>query len=180
MAKKSVEEKLIFVLENTKIPELIKENPSSREILNNLIKKARQTGMRTSGFFEMIALQTNDADTCDVNAEKVSLMTAHAAKGLEFPVVFITGCEKDYMPFKRSEKDEPDTDEERRLFYVAMTRAKERLFLTRAKKRTVYGKSLQREMSPFVEDIEKRLITLEKSQFKKSKKENQVQLGLFS
>ncbi len=179
MSEMPVEEKLKFVLENTKISALIKENSKAGEILNDLIAKARQFGMRTSDFFEMIALQTSDADACDIKSEKVTLMSMHAAKGLEFPVVFITGCENDFIPFRRSEDDEPDIDEERRLFYVAMTRAKDRLFLTRAKQRVVYGKTLEREISPFVADIEERLISLEKSQFKKRKKESPVQLGLF-
>ena len=94
-------------------------------------------------------------------------------------IFVIVGCEKDYLPYKRSEKAEVNTDEERRLFYVAMTRAKERLFFTHAKKRTIYGKTLQREISPFVSDIEQHLLTIEKFQAKKGKKEKQVQLGLF-
>lgn len=106
-------------------------------------------------------------------------MTLHASKGLEFPVVFIAGCEKDFIPFSRPDK-QTDTDEERRLFYVAMTRAKEQLFLSHVKKRTVYGKTLAREISPFVSDIEERLIRTQKSQFKKKeKKPNQTQLDLF-
>jgi DNA helicase-2/ATP-dependent DNA helicase PcrA len=70
-------------------------------------------------------------------------------------------------------------DEERRLFYVAMTRAGERLFFSHAKKRNVYGKFLQREISPFVKDIEENLIRVQKSRGKKQKKESQLQLGLF-
>ncbi|OQX21059.1 MAG: hypothetical protein BWK80_34625 [Desulfobacteraceae bacterium IS3] len=127
----------------------------------------------------MIALRNHDADIHDVNAEKVTLMTLHASKGLEFPVVFITGCENDLIPFSRPDK-KTDTDEERRLFYVAMTRAKEQLFLTHVKTRTVYGKSLEREISPFVSDIEERLIRIQKSLFKrKEKKNSQTQLDLF-
>ncbi|QTA87046.1 UvrD-helicase domain-containing protein [Desulfonema magnum] len=180
MAEKSVEEKLMFLFENTGISSMIKENVKTGEAFDDLVRTAKAFGVRTSDFFEMIVLQTNDTDTYDFNAEKVTLMTMHAAKGLEFPVVFITGCEKDYLPFKRSEDEEIDIDEERRLFYVAMTRAKDRLFLTHVKKRTVYGKTVQREISPFVADIEQRLITLEKIQAKKRKKERQVQLDLFN
>ena len=72
--------------------------------------------------------------------KKFSLMTMHAAKGLEFPVVFITGCEENLIPFKQRNSEQADIEEERRLFYVAMTRAKDRLYLTRAKKRRIYGK----------------------------------------
>ncbi|MCP4106226.1 MAG: UvrD-helicase domain-containing protein [Desulfobacteraceae bacterium] len=179
MAEMPVKEKLNFILKNTKISALIKENPGAEKTLNDLIARAEAFGTGTSDFFEMIALQTSDADACDIKAEKVTLMSMHAAKGLEFPVVFITGCENDFIPFRRSENEAPDVDEERRLFYVAMTRAKDRLFLTRAKQRVVYGKILQREISPFVADVENRLISYEKSQFKKRKKESPVQLDLF-
>ncbi|MDM8551803.1 UvrD-helicase domain-containing protein [Desulfobacterales bacterium HSG2] len=179
LAGKSVEEKLMFLFRNAGVSSLIKENSETTGAYDNLIRMSKAFKDRTSDFFEMIALHIHDADTCDFNTEKVTLMTIHAAKGLEFPVVFITGCEADYIPFKRSEDAQADIDEERRLFYVAMTRARDRLFLTHAKKRTIYGKTVQREISPFAADIEKRLIRLEKSQFKKRKKETQVQLDLF-
>ena len=104
-------------------------------------------------------------------------MTMHAAKGLEFPVVFISGCEKGYIPFERGEDKETDINEERRLFYVAMTRAKERLYLTHARKRRIFGKTVYRDLSPFVEDIEKRLRTHEAPALKK--KNRHIQLELF-
>ena len=104
-------------------------------------------------------------------------MTMHAAKGLEFPVVFITGCEKGYIPFERVGDKQTDINEERRLFYVAMTRAKERLYLTRAKKRRIFGKLILRDLSPFVKDIEKQLRTHE-APVPKNKKRH-VQLELF-
>ena len=109
-------------------------------------------------------------------------MSMHAAKGLEFPVVFIAGCEDDFIPLKRegSKQDEPaDMAEERRLFYVAMTRAMERLYLTRAKKRSVYGKLLSRSPSPFLADIENRLKKDDSPQIKKKKTSAQKQLKLF-
>jgi superfamily I DNA/RNA helicase len=105
----------------------------------------------------------------------------HAAKGLEFPVVFITGCEENLIPFKRGTNGQADIQEERRLYYVAMTRAKERLYLTRAKKRRIYGKFEDRLLSPFVADIENRLKLDETPQLKKRKKKGseQMQLKLF-
>jgi superfamily I DNA/RNA helicase len=108
-------------------------------------------------------------------------MTMHAAKGLEFPVVFITGCEENLIPFKRGENRQTDLEEERRLFYVAMTRAKERLYLTRAKKRRIFGKIEDRFLSPFVADIENRLKLDETPRLKKRKKKgsDQMQLKLF-
>jgi superfamily I DNA/RNA helicase len=104
----------------------------------------------------------------------------HAAKGLEFPIVFIAGCEENLIPYRRSDHEQADIEEERRLFYVAMTRAMERLYLTRAKKRRIYGKTHDRELSSFVTDIEQKLKKDETPLFKKRKTENhQVQLKLF-
>ena len=105
----------------------------------------------------------------------------HAAKGLEFPVVFIAGCEDDLIPFKRRGGEQADIEEERRLFYVGMTRAKDRLYLTRAKQRRIYGKLEYRLLSPFVADIENRLKLDETPRLKKRKKNvnKQMQLKLF-
>jgi superfamily I DNA/RNA helicase len=82
----------------------------------------------------------------------VALISMHAAKGLEFPVVFVAGCEEGLIPSRAAE----DREEERRLLYVAMTRARQRLFLTWARRRRLFGKTEEREMSPFVRDIEGR------------------------
>jgi len=88
--------------------------------------------------------------------ETVRLMTAHGAKGLEFPVVFIAGAEEDLFPCRldaREEEDEARVEEERRLFYVAMTRARERLYITGARSRFVFGRCLQAGASRFVAEI---------------------------
>ncbi|OQX23934.1 MAG: hypothetical protein BWK80_23390 [Desulfobacteraceae bacterium IS3] len=190
IAEKSVAEKLIFLFENTSLSPMIRENRKTEEAFQSLLSTAKAFGANLSDFFETVALQNNDADVYEIKAEKVTLMTLHAAKGLEFPVVFIVGCENDFIPFKRPEsasrsndsrrEREIDVEEERRLFYVGMTRAKDRLILTHVKKRTIFGKSIEREISPFVSDIEARLISLETSQAKKRRKESQVQLDLFN
>ena len=91
-----------------------------------------------------------DPDFLDKTVEKVSLMTMHAAKGLEFPVVFLTGCENGTIPFARDGKTVEDPDEERRLFYVGMTRAKEMLYLTYARKRRIFGREQQKIRSCFM------------------------------
>ena len=88
--------------------------------------------------------------------EKVSFMTLHAAKGLEFPVVFIVGCEENLLPLNMTGL-EGDTPEERRLFYVGMTRARERLYLVRAKKRSLFGQTFHPQASPFLRDFEESL-----------------------
>jgi len=132
-------------------------------------------------FFTTLSLQT-DTDLYEFESEKVSLMTMHAAKGLEFPVVFVVGCENGYIPYHRSDKKTQDVDEEKRLFYVAMTRAKEHLYFTHVKKRRIYGQVLERKLSPFVEDIENILMSHEISELKKKKKDpekKQIQLKLF-
>jgi DNA helicase-2/ATP-dependent DNA helicase PcrA len=121
-----------------------------------------------------------DPDFLDKRVEKVSLMTMHAAKGLEFPVVFLTGCENGMIPFARDGKSVEDPDEERRLFYVAMTRAKEMLYLTYARKRRIFGREQQRIRSCFVDDIETELARYEKGKKRvKKQKSRDIQLELF-
>jgi DNA helicase-2/ATP-dependent DNA helicase PcrA len=111
--------------------------------------------------------------------QKVTLMTLHAAKGLEFPVVFIVGCEDDLIPLRRSEKDECQEDEERRLFFVAMTRAKEQLFLTWARRRNRFGKTLTRKLSPFVEDVSQDLLVRQEPVYGKKRRQVQAQMKFF-
>ncbi len=171
--EKSVEEKLHFIVNNTRLALMLKQHPKRNEAAIRLIGLSKEFGNNSTDFFEMTALQT-DTDIYDSRAEKVALMTMHAAKGLEFPVVFIAGCEKGFIPFIRPKEELVDLDEERRLFYVAMTRARERLYLTMAKKRTIYGKRTLRTISPFVEDIEQRL--MERKQTRLKKKQSQLTL----
>ncbi len=173
-SEKSVREKLEFLLNQTKLSGIISESSKREDALDKLLKTSDIFGYDGTAFLNTIALET-DPDSFDIHAQKVALMTLHAAKGLEFPVVFISGCEDGYLPSDRSS----DEDEERRLLYVGMTRAKEQLFLSYAKKRMVYGKVLQRSISPFVRAIEDRLITLERSEMKNPKREKQLQAGLF-
>ena len=172
--EKSVEEKLHFIVNNTKLALMLKQHPKRNEAVTRLIGMSKEFGDNSADFFEMTALQT-DTDVYDSLSEKVALMTMHAAKGLEFPVVFIAGCEKGFISFVRPGEELIDLDEERRLFYVAMTRARERLYLTMAKKRTIYGKRTLRTISPFVEDIEQRLTERKQTRLKKK----QSQLTLF-
>jgi len=87
------------------------------------------------------------------DAERATLITLHAAKGLEFPVVFIVGAEENILPHARSQDSLPELEEERRLFFVGVTRAKERLYLTHAFKRTVYGNEQYGVRSRFVDSI---------------------------
>lgn len=109
--------------------------------------------------------------------EKVALLTLHAAKGLEFPAVFIMGCEENLLPLGL-EGMSADPEEERRLFYVGMTRAKERLVLLRARRRMLYGKTYQNLPSPFLADIAESLKEYERTRPMKPR-EPERQMKLF-
>ena len=109
-------------------------------------------------FREQVALST-EADFHDRRADRVSLMTMHAAKGLEFQVVFVVGLEHGLVPFSWDSEADGIEPEERRLFYVAMTRAKDRLFLTRAVERFWRGAKRALPPSPFLRDIAEDLTT---------------------
>ncbi|MBI4008064.1 MAG: ATP-binding domain-containing protein, partial [Planctomycetes bacterium] len=105
-----------------------------------------------SNFLEDVAL-VSDTDNWDVQADVVTLMTLHSAKGLEFPVVFITGMEDGLLPHKESKDSQDEIEEERRLLYVGITRAQEELILTYAKKRTRYGQTVPCTPSRFLGEI---------------------------
>jgi superfamily I DNA/RNA helicase len=102
-----------------------------------------------------------DADLWDPRADRVSLLTLHAAKGLEFPVVFIVGCEDGLLPLHWGEIDQAGEDEERRLLFVGMTRARQRLILTYARKRFWRGSVRPSTPSPFLAAIERALVAIE-------------------
>src|SRR5437763_17060867 len=89
-------------------------------------------------FLEEVAL-VQETDTLDAEADAVTLITLHAAKGLEFPAVFIVGMEEGLLPHSRSMDQPSQVEEERRLAYVGMTRAKDRLYLLHTARRGVYG-----------------------------------------
>ena len=129
---------------------------------------------------EQVAL-SNEADFWDARADRVSLLTMHAAKGLEFPVVFVVGVEDGLTPFSWGTTDRPDggtAAEERRLFYVALTRAKDRLFLTRARERAWRGQRRTLSPSPFLNDIAPELLRTQDAPLRKARTEQQ-QYNLF-
>ena len=107
-------------------------------------------------------LLQKEADALDINIEAVTLMSIHAAKGLEFPVIFITGCEDGIIPWH-----DGDPDEERRIFYVALSRASERLYITWSKKRLTYGRYRQSAPSPILSDIPGELLDISEQKRKK-------------
>lgn len=105
-----------------------------------------------SGFLEEIALYT-DIDNLDENGDYTALMTMHSAKGLEFDNVFVAGMEENLFPSSKSMESEADIEEERRLAYVAYTRARKKLYLTIATERMLYGKTDRNRTSRFVKEI---------------------------
>jgi DNA helicase-2/ATP-dependent DNA helicase PcrA len=108
-------------------------------------------------FLEEVAL-VSDQDTLEDRPERVTLITLHAAKGLEFPVVFIVGLEEGLLPHKRALEDERELEEERRLAYVGMTRAKDRLFLVNARHRSTWGVGAASEPSRFLAELPEELM----------------------
>jgi len=122
-----------------------------------------------------------EEDSSDDNNQKVSLMTLHASKGLEFPIVFIIGCEHNIIPLSFGDL-KSDVEEERRLFYVGMTRAKQKLYLLNAKRRCLYGKLYDTTASPFLADIAEELKAFEEIQKKifQKKSSREKQMDLFS
>jgi uncharacterized protein (TIGR00375 family) len=177
MSTLTVADKLLYLEKNTALSDILNRDEDVKEAFVRLVDMAAAFGTCSADFFTALALYS-DSDALDPAAEKVSLMTMHTAKGLEFPVVFIVGCEQDFIPYKRPDHSVSDVAEERRLFYVAMTRAREQLYLTAAKKRRIYGKLENRRLSSFVADIEDRLKQNETSQRKK-KGGQAVQMKLF-
>lgn len=100
----------------------------------------------------------SDVDSYEEESSQVTLMTLHAAKGLEFPVVFLIGLEENVFPLSRALMEESELEEERRLAYVGITRAEQELFMTNAFSRTLYGRTQYNRPSRFIEEIEKDLI----------------------
>jgi DNA helicase II / ATP-dependent DNA helicase PcrA len=103
-------------------------------------------------FLDKVSLVT-DVDLYEDKGNRVSLMTLHCAKGLEYPVVFIVGVEEGLLPHYRRGEEIEDMEEERRLFYVGMTRAKQRLFLSRAEERSTFGVGRANLPSRFLDEL---------------------------
>jgi DNA helicase-2/ATP-dependent DNA helicase PcrA len=124
------------------------------ENVKELLSVANQyQDLGLDGFLEEVAL-VSDIDSADLNSDAVILMTLHSAKGLEFPAVFITGLEETIMPHSRALYDAKEMEEERRLMYVGMTRARQELYLMYASERTLYGGRQHNPPSRFIADID--------------------------
>lgn len=150
---------MIKTLKEDDTPEGISKLDNLQEMLNSIQgyveeQKQLEDGNPTlSGFLENVALST-DADKDDSDDNKVALMTVHLAKGLEFPAVFIVGLEENLFPSMMSLNTRQDLEEERRLFYVALTRAEKFAHLTYSVSRFRWGKIVDSEPSRFLEEID--------------------------
>jgi len=139
-----------------------------------MISLAQPFDHRIHAFADALALQ-KDVDTLDERGDRVRLMTLHASKGLEFPVVFIVGCEDNILPYNLRGMPS-DVDEERRLLYVGMTRAQRLLYLSHAKTRMLWGQRHQQTPSRFLAAIAENLLQRDKSGPHKTKEAKQLSL----
>lgn len=162
---------LMRELNEDKTPEGINRTENVQELLNSVKEFAEHQQEIEDGdstlpaFMEDVALIT-DADTgADDDKNKVSLMTIHLAKGLEFPIVFIVGMEESLFPSMMSMGSRADLEEERRLFYVALTRAEKEAFLTYTQMRYRWGKLIDCEPSRFLEEIDEEFLDIRVPEF---------------
>jgi DNA helicase-2/ATP-dependent DNA helicase PcrA len=156
---------------NKEFAEQIDEN-----ILQYFAKLAQTHKMKNEFIHEVSLL--SEIDTLDKRADRISLLTLHSSKGLEFKCVFIVGLEQGVIPFYRA-KEQNEVEEEKRLLYVGMTRAEKRLFLTRAVKRKWLGTYKKLAPSPFLEKIGNDMLKLSKAEKNFKTKEQSRQLELF-
>ncbi|RLB32003.1 MAG: DNA helicase UvrD [Deltaproteobacteria bacterium] len=167
-------EEYIIEITRTFFPHALEEH---RDSVDRLISMAKEYGPEPSSFLSFLKLGS-PADTYIKAAERVALMTMHAAKGLEFSYVFIIGCEEGLLPYTLFKPGGSDVEEERRLLYVAMTRAKRALFLSHATRRNLFGSNLRLPVSPFLLGIKDELI--EKGEAEKGmRRPRDSQLSLF-
>ncbi len=160
---------LIRMFREEETPEGISRVENMEELLNSVKEfsergaEANEGDLESQGsleeFMQEVALFT-DADKDDDDKDKVSLMTIHAAKGLEFPFVFIVGLEENLFPSVQSISTRADLEEERRLFYVALTRAKKKVTLSYAESRYRWGQFSFSEPSRFLEEVDESLLDI--------------------
>jgi len=168
------------------------EDPEAREALSRLLEYSEPFGHDLAGFLEHTALGSGtDAlrsrqsggkgsrTAAGGRGELVSLLTLHAAKGLEFTCVYIVGCEAGLLPYTLLPDRSCDFEEERRLFYVGMTRARRYLYLSHARRRRLFGRELRLPRSPLVDAIERDLTELEEPAAPRPPRHTDGQLDLF-
>ena len=147
-----------WVYSNYKKPQTAQKKWRSVETLSGILDKfVKNAGFKKAGIIKFLDSMTlrEEVNSDDVNKDQVQLMTLHACKGLEFPVVILIGCEEDIIPHKLLGTD---VNEERRLFYVGLTRAKKHLVLTSSQTRKRFGKKQMVTPSRFLLEIPKELV----------------------
>ncbi len=148
-----------------------------QELLNSIkefIDNEENTEKKLDNFLQEISLMTDQDKGEEEEGEYISLMTIHMAKGLEFPVVFIVGVEEDLFPSQMMISSREDLEEERRLFYVAITRAMKKLYLTYSKTRYRYGMLKDCEISRFIKEISPIYLDIENFNVTKSLVKNVI------
>ena len=159
-------------LENENTIEAETRIENLEELLTVAMEFEKESAENTlAEFLEGITL-SSDSDEIDEDQDKVTLMTLHSAKGLEFPVVFLVGMEEGIFPGYKSIQEEAGLEEERRLCYVGMTRAKQHLFLTCSRTRTIFGSTSCNAISRFMKEVPKDMLDGYEDIFT-SKQENQ-------
>ena len=166
---------VFYDLKNDNTPEGISRFENIQELLNGIKEfsdNMNKENNKISNFMEDVALLTDQDKEEKDDSEKVTLMTIHAAKGLEFPYVFIVGLEENLFPSMMSNESEEALEEERRLFYVAITRAEKRLFLSFTSSRFRWGQFIDCQPSRFLSDIDQNYIEKYESEVKKEQYKN--------
>jgi DNA helicase-2/ATP-dependent DNA helicase PcrA len=165
----------MFKEENT--PESRARMDNINELLNSLSEfSASNKDANLEQYLEDVSLIA-DIDTYEESSNVVTMLTVHSAKGLEFPIVFISGCEEDIFPLSNRFSSDATVEEERRLFYVAVTRAQEKVYITHARSRYRFGEVAYQSRSRFIDELEPSVIKEvngsigRKSSRRKSKKE---------
>lgn len=153
-------------------------DPADRLDLDLLAERSVSFGTDLPAFLTSLALGTGP-DWVRGCGESVSLYTLHAAKGLEFPCVFIAGVEDGLLPYTLSGSSSCDPEEERRLLYVGMTRAQKHLILSHADRRELFGRVRDSARSPFLDDIERTLLSAAEARGKRGRMPGRDQLKLF-
>ncbi len=144
-------------------PEALSRRENVQELLSAITEFSQENhGAPLSNFLEEVSL-ISDIDTWEASRNSVTLMTLHSAKGLEFPVVFIAGLEEGLFPLYPSDIDHAELEEERRLFYVGVTRTMQKLFLSYTRNRMRYGDVTFPVRSRFVDEIPRELLSIVKS-----------------
>lgn len=164
-------------LENERTPQAQSRIDNLHELISVAQKfAASEEENNLENFLAHVAL-VSDIDDTELGEDAITLMTLHSSKGLEFPVVFLVGMEEGLFPHARTLMDETEIEEERRLCYVGITRAKEKLFLSSTKMRTIYGNTVTYPPSRFLQEIPARLVKTIKRQERFSALENFKQVS---